>query len=754
MSRIKNQEIMRRLSVASRTSEEPGLTVQAAMDSSRGHSALGIVAAGALTKASGVFLGIQADRQKSKNAADDLAGSQRKTEEDIGGVTDSTALTEEHSVSWRRGYLKNDATLKIRDWQRTVMAEVSKLEPGEDINAILQERSKELLENPEFADPEVRKALLPALNSSVAVVRDAHAKSELSETVMRSEESMMGVMAAGIEDGSLLTPTGMAKVYEYLDSEEFAYLNKADVDKLFARAAVGALETGEQPPERILEFLKAKRADGTPGVYGTLDANGQPFSVQIDNAAAAGQRVIDKRDHENQQRALGEMELGMQGAVKRGQATTGAIIATLAKAGITPESNPQEYVSNLRYWTNQQDAQKREWEAEARTRRAEAAAAKAVAGGNPFANSNAQNQKLAQRDWDAAPEGQKGRVLQKWMALGTTVPFVENILQRALPGSPGFEEAGKLYSSLRTMNQSYAAMHVNAGTALALETYHRDVTERGISPSASIQALQAVRSQTRPEYGRDIREAMKDAAKKIPGLDTMTGEQKRRVEEQAVRYMLAANGGVPADAVQVAMGTIQAQYVTVAGRQVPRATMPRGGEKGTEAFISAVGNTLVRAGKLTEQQREDLYAAPDPHNPQEWVVFNKGFPVIDETDGQPFAFGPRSVAAKHQEWQNAVAGEKTRKGAAYRAAFPNARPYKLNEMLDPSADVAYDNSMKAFPQSIAAATAERDKTNPASSDYAARSRRVDAMTRDYDRLKTAGGGVKTTPEFLEFLQGQ
>ena len=84
--RIKNQEITRRTATAQRTSEAPNLRVQADLDSSRGHSAIGSAASDVFNRLGQVASRINADRTTTRFNDDQAKGAKDRSVESLAGA--------------------------------------------------------------------------------------------------------------------------------------------------------------------------------------------------------------------------------------------------------------------------------------------------------------------------------------------------------------------------------------------------------------------------------------------------------------------------------------------------------------------------------------------------------------------------------------------------------------------------------------------------------------------------------------------
>jgi predicted ArsR family transcriptional regulator len=367
VARTKPQEIIRRAQVPQRLAERPVLAVQADQASSAGAGVLSRTAAAVLTRVSDSVNSQMISNSREQYTA---AATQRMQEDAEGTPRQAEDFVAQQSESWRRGYLKADGIIRVRDWQIEAAKEIAKAEPGTDIEPLIKERMAALTQNPEFQDPQVRKALMPVAMRAAQQVRQQWQADSMREMLVRQKESLTAIIRDGIKGGTFLTSEGMNGLYAMLDQEEYAYLNKRDVDELYVEAAKEELAAGNRDPQSILAFLEKDRGDGQPGLMNTEHGD------ELRAAAAAGARVIAHREDEARKQAMAEAEWTLQGLADRGQLTHKTIDTWASKFGLSGG----DLQSFKRYWNNQQEQTLRRWEQEAKERAREERIRKLVAG--------------------------------------------------------------------------------------------------------------------------------------------------------------------------------------------------------------------------------------------------------------------------------------------------------------------------------------------------------------------------------------
>lgn len=645
MARTKPQEIIRRVGIPSRQSERPDLVVAADLDASRGHGALSRIAVDTLNRVSGAFTEVAIARKQKRDEEDAAKGESQRTQEDLEGkprmADDQLA---EMSEAFRRGYLKADGALRIRDWQLETMKELAKAEPGEDIEPILRAKLAELMASPEFQDPKVKAALMPAASRAADAVRAHWQEQSLKETFLRQEESLTALARAGIKDKSLLTVEGMEKFYANLNSEEFAYLSRRDVDAIIARAVIDVLQSGDVDPDEVLNFLAQPRKDGTPGLL-----HNKAWADQLQNAAQAGRNVIAKRREEAQAQAMADAEFHLQDLANRGQMTDGVITKYADAFGL----EGKERLSFIRYWSNQQEQTLRRWEAERKAAERHAQTMRALASGNPYQVGMSKAKKAAAREWDNTPQEKRGQVILKYARMGVPIPQVEAVFDNMTSATLPF--AAKLYRHLRQVDPLYAAKYVNDGTAGLLWQHNENVTRFGMTEEDSLKSLNlGVPAAKRGEVRPLVAKALTDYIKRVPKLPEGVARPPEfvRMVQQLAEADMAANPGITAQAaVRAAEERVRTRYTLVGGRYVPRGEAMPGAERAIDAVVGAARKKMVAAGRITPAEATGIGAMPNPHDQRQWVLTINGRPMKDPDTGKPATFFPNDVAALYHQWE-------------------------------------------------------------------------------------------------------
>lgn len=652
MARTKYQEIIRRTAVAQRQAEVPVLAVQADQEPAMSAGALSKTAAAVLSRVSGTINSQMISKSRDEYAD---AASQRMQEDAEGTPRQTEEFVAQQSEAWRRGYLKADGIIRIRDWQIEAAKELAKAEPGEDIEPLLKERMAALTQHPEFQDPQVRKALMPVAQRAAQQIRQQWQADSMREMLERQKESLTAIIRDGIKSGAFLTSEGMDGLYAMLDQEEYAYLSKRDVDELYVEAAKEELAAGNRNPSDILAFLEKPRGDGQPGLMNT------EHGAELRAAADAGARVIAQRIDEARKQAMAEAEWTLQSLADRGQLTKGAIDQWANKFGL----EGGELLQFKRYWNNQQEATLRRWEQEAKERAREERIRKLVAGGNPYEVSDADLKKQAGAEWDATPQAQRGALIQKWARLGIPIPQLERILKRADPAfQQNFEQAATLYEQLRKVSPRYADTVAGGEAAAMLDQYLYDTKRGGQSHQEASRVLTQPRREAE-EARVVVGDAWKDAIKDYAEIDGKPRDPRElyRIRQEAER--IASRGGVTGEAaIRAAVGQIDAQRTVINGRRVPNIGMPQGAEPAVDELIQAVARKLGR-------DPDELSALPNPRNPGQWQIVGPDNWLIPDPDtGRAIGFDPRAIAAQHQRWKGDLAEYRARREAEQRGRDP------------------------------------------------------------------------------------
>lgn len=652
MARIKPQEIIRRTAVAPRHSEVPVLAVSADLAPAMSAGALSKTAAAVLSRVSDSINSQMISKSRDEYAD---AAAQRMQEDAEGTPRQTEEFVAQQSEAWRRGYLKADGIIRIRDWQIEAAKELAKAEPGEDIEPLLKERMAALTRHPEFQDPQVRKALMPVAQRAAQQIRQQWQADSMREMLERQKESLTAIIRDGIKSGAFLTSEGMDGLYAMLDQEEYAYLTKRDVDELYVGAAKEELASGNRDPQEILAFLEKPRPDGQPGLMNTEHGD------ELRAAARAGAQVIAKRLDEAQKQAMAEAEWTLQGLADRGQLTHKVIDQYAAKFGLAGG----DLMQFRRYWSNQQEQTLRRWESEAKERARENKYASLIASGNYYAVPDAELKKMAGAEWDATPQAQRGALIQKWARLGVPIPQLERILKRADPASrDNFQQAASLYESLRKVSPKYADTVAGGEAAAMFDQYLFDTKRGGQSHQEAARVLTQPKREAE-EARAIVGDAWKDAIKDYTEIDGKPRDARElyRIRQEAER--IASRGGISGEAaIRAAVGQIDAQRTVINGRRVPNIGMPQGAEPAVDELIQAVAKRLGR-------EPEELSALPNPRNPGQWqIVGPDNWIIADPDTGRPIGFDPRAVAAQHQRWKGDLAEYRARREAEQRGRDP------------------------------------------------------------------------------------
>lgn len=278
--RVKAQETTRRTVIPDRTSEVPGLRVQADMDSSRGHQAIGSAAADVLGRVGDALARAGAQKRERQFFEDQTQGAKDRTAETLNGnpAQEQAALAQQ-TDGYRRGYYMTEGANRIQQAKRAIAQEVAQLRPGEDVNPIIQKHTAELLQAPEFQDAQVMREMQPAIQQMRDGILEYRQKTELAEIFDSQSENLRQIARDGIKDGSLLTAKGIENFRAALNTERFAYLDQNDADDILSAAAVDLLESGEGDPSKIVPLLQEGAKASLPAPAGLVE----PGNVDLFN---------------------------------------------------------------------------------------------------------------------------------------------------------------------------------------------------------------------------------------------------------------------------------------------------------------------------------------------------------------------------------------------------------------------------------------------------------------------------------------
>ena len=686
MARIKPKEIIRRTDVPSRQAEVPVLAVQADMEHTRTVGGLSKTAGSVLGRVSQAVLARGAEKNREQYTQ---AGLQRAEEDATGQERASEDFVAQQSEAWRRGYLKADGVLRVRDWQIEATQIVAKAEPGEDIEPLLAESMAKLTQRPEFQDPKVRAALIPVAQQAAQKIRLTHLDSSMKESIKRQEESIAAIVRSEVASGALLTTEGWDRLYDMLNQEDYAWMNKRDVDAIAAGGIAEALAAGDRDPAEIMEFLANRKNEDGVSLLDTEHGDG------LRKAAAAGANVIQQRLDEQRNRVLASMEFDLQDLADRGRLTDQAIVQKLANAGITAETDPKQYTSAVRYWQNQQDQTLRRWEQEAKERAKEQREREALQR-NPYELTDAQVRKQLDAELSKTPPGERGKILRRAVELGVVPTYYQNILRRVDTANPEkFQEAHEFYKKLHAMSPRFAIEAAGTEMAGRYEDYRADVELAGQSPQVALRRFTAPKRE-RTEASHVVTQAWKDTSKQYAEV-TVAGESRsrderelHRIRQRAEQIALDVPGISGEAAIAAAVGEEDAKHTAINGRRVRNRALPNGGEEAVETLVQSI------AGRLGVD-KAGLSAQPQEGSGGNWIVVGEdGFPIRDPDTGGRVMFDPRAIAAQHTSWRHDRAEADVRRSQLNKSTPFGVRNAPPRFESDPKS-VAYREALNAIP---------------------------------------------------------
>jgi len=667
--RIRGHEILRRLQVPSRNSAQPDLRVQADLDSSRGYSALGAAASDVFGKLGQAAQRIALDRTVRKSDEDTAQGQKDRTVESLNGAEAQTPQSlAEKTAGYRRGYYLTEGANRIHAAKLEIAKEVAGLRPGEDISPIVQKRMASILEAPEFQDPAILKDLQPALQQMQQGVAEYRQKTELAEIFDSQAENLRQMARDGVKDGSLLTAEGVKTFRAALNTEPFAFLGNDDADDILSAAYIDLIESGEIDPEQAQSALQKPIGDDKTSLW---DREG--WGEKFETAVTAGATVRARQFEEQQAQVLSGMEYQLQGRAQKGQLSIGDITALADKVGM----QGKDRLMFVRRWIDQNDAGLKHMQSEANRAREHKETIAAINAGNVLSLTDAKLNKSAETEWaHAVASGDRklqGSVIERYTRAGVVIPQLKDLLARTTERN--LTANYNLYAELAKVDRIVADRYLSEANATLFAQHHDNITQFGMTPEESIQALPTGATKGRRQ---DVAQAIAQAAvgyyKDNPTMadgSPRSPQVSRLIEQEAIRLGMANPNATPADNLKVAERRALGGLVRVNGRWVPRGSARVGTESGIEATTRAVAKRLVDRGALTPEIAAGVYAAPLPTNPNVFaVLLPTGYPATDPTlaGGDVITFDPLEAARLHREFEDERTEALVRASARYKAA--------------------------------------------------------------------------------------
>ncbi|WP_408953174.1 hypothetical protein [Lysobacter sp. Hz 25] len=651
MARFKKQEITRRTVTAQRNSDAPNLRVQADLDSSRGHSAMGSVAADVFGRLGAAASRLQADHAVRKDAEDQTQGQKDRTVESLGGTAaQPTESLADKTAGYRRGYYLTEAANRIHTTKLELAKATAGLRPGEDIAPIMQERMTEMLKAPEFQDPAILKEMQPAIQRMQEGVVEFRQKTELAEIFDSQAENLRQIARDGVQDGSLLTPAGVDSFRAALNTEAFAYLDDDDADDILSSAYIDLIETGQIDPENAKAALQKPIGAAKVALW---DRTG--WGEKFETAVAAGSTVRARKYEEAQAEMLSGMEYQLQGRASKGQLAIGDINALADKVGM----HGKDRLAFVRRWIDQNDAGLKHMETEARRAKEHKQVIAAINAGNALSLTDSQLSKSAEKEWAAAVTGGDRKVqqavIERYTRAGIVIPQLKDMLGRTT--SRNLTANYNLYAELVKIDPIAADRYLSESNATLFAQHHDNVSKFGMTPEESIQALPTGATKgRRVDVAREIGQATAQFYKERPTLPSgaaRTREVKTQIEQRAIRLALANPNASPLDNLAVAERLVLGDLIEVNGRMVPRGGARPTAQPAIDAFVRDGAQSLATDGVIPKELQAGVYASPLPSAPNRFaLMLPNGYPVVNPKTGRPITFDPLEVAQARVEYDS------------------------------------------------------------------------------------------------------
>lgn len=748
MARKKNFEIIRRLGVASRTTNAPQLQVNADQDAARGAGGLMTGIAGVMGDALPIV-----EKVKTKIDTDNLeAGKLAQAEAALAGKSAKDDPRYAANQKFREGVDIGDSLVRMGDMEKTLITEVAQLEPNSDIDEFLNKRITELMGDTSAMNPTAKEVLITGLGKVRETLVNNHLNASIKESVQQQSDAMSALAAKGIQDKSLFTAEGREKfIGLYIDKPEFGYLTRRDIMAAMADAASEEIASGRVDPTEALAAFSANNPDGTPGL-----ATIPKFREELEAAAKVGQAVRDKAREDALRQAEADSTFEMDDLANAGRMTDARINAYAKRFG--REDDP---AWKLRWRNANQAAIQRMQEAAEKARR-EREEAQNLMGGNPlFLTDDKVGKQLdgmlkqapifaLDAKGNMVPTNNTMRVLRVSAQVGVVPPALKNLLQRVSPQDPqGWANAVQIYRAANRVDPTLAAKFGDAKSIGLLHAYTRLTTTGGYTDVQAREAL--VNKVYDPAVGKStIASVWGTASKEL--TETTSGVAlanpfgyKQMIRAKAEIY--AATGVLgPEEAIEAARKDVEAETTIIGGRLASRVGMPKGAERATTELLDGIGKKLVAANKYPRGTQ--FFAAPSPRNPNQWVVINTadGLPAED-TNGAPIAFTPADIARGHAQWTSERAKTEVMTKQALRAAG-----FSGNNSGDPAAIKA---NLTAQIADLEAKAAAQEKTGGGvRNQYALQLRRqAGTLRKQLQAVETVQVPTGAKKEFIDFISG-
>ncbi|MCC8537491.1 hypothetical protein ACDH70_06875 [Xanthomonas axonopodis pv. poinsettiicola] len=666
MARINERGIQRRAVIESRQSAPEQYRVQVSGAAAQSYSAVSNVTAGVLGRLSAAANGLQQDRQVRQNREDALKGEQQRTQESVEGEAPQPqdALAS-FTPAFRRGYYVTEASNKLNEAKRGLIARVAALDVGEDPQAAIQETLSGLMQQKEFQDPQVMAQLQPAVAQLRQQALDVHSKTETAELLERQTENVGAMLRTAALDGSLLKPGAIENFAKALDTEEFAFVSRNEFYDQAAGQIVDAMATGEGNIQALSEFAKKATDEHGTSLWDRKHGEGT-WSDAFTQAARAGVAVQQRMIEERQASVQAEKEVEWQDQAYVGRMTEGSINANADALGLSGKDRH----TFVRHWYDQNQAGIRRMEQEAKEAARHKETIQVLTAGQGLTLETHQLQKAFSKEWtDAVKAGNKqamGTALARATRAGVVIPAVQDLIGRTT--STNLTQNYATYKAIADIDPITAMRYVSEDNAILMNEYHENRTAFGMSEQEALQQItrpeqKAVRAEVSQRIGRAATAYFKKVDE-MPDGTPMPPWMQDRVQREATRLAMRNPMAPPDAAVATAFKRVQGDLANVNGRWVQRGGMRTGAESGVTEFVRRAAVDAEKSGAIPKGTASGVFAAPTEDDPNVFILHNRdGFPIYGKaSDGtqRPVIFDPNKTAAGVNQWKRDEAEKQAR----------------------------------------------------------------------------------------------
>ncbi len=666
MPRIRNAHVIERLQVASRASGPVQVERRPASglgDSSRRVSAATFDIIGRL---GGLAQDLNQERLARRFVTDKQAGVDARSQELLqGGEAQREDALQKYRPAFRQGYLLTEGANRIAQAGTELTRKMAAMEPDEDPRAAIQETLEPLLQDKAFTDPAVRGQLLKSVEGLRQSAVETYHKNELAEMLERQQENLASLARIGIQDRSLWSQEGIDKFREQLNTEQFAYLSADEADNIVSTALSDLIEKGEIEPTEARTFLQDTKSNDGVSLWDRKDTNGNRWADRFDNSLTAGASVRRKAVEEKQADQQATMEKQWGDLAHRGGFSSPQINDAASKLGLVG----QDRFTFVRHWesANRSGLERLRREAEEAAHRRKMLQAATM--GKREDHTNAEWQKRAAEEWEAASRandsGKKAAVIRTYTRMGIVIPQLRDMLNS--PTARNMPRLKDLYENLAAVDSVVADRYLTDDNAALLMSYTRDIAN-GSNPQEAINNLPVgAKKAERREAAETVNRAYTQWSKAQPEtLKDGTARPPWLAAEVRMRatQMLANFADLRPE---IALETAEKQAIAgtekINGVLVRPGSMQRGNAPLVTQHVLDVERELGDA--VPSEFRGKLYAAPTAQDGNVFAVLTPtGFPLIDERTGDFIMFDPNEVANARRQYDAAKAAHELRVSSA------------------------------------------------------------------------------------------